>query len=121
MFAMKWGRIIKITGKSEPDHVNGASCVKAGIHSWAKGLSRRVGPHGITVNCAAPGRIYSEQFFRSYPPEYQQWQCENVIPMARYDATEDTAALVTFLASPLASDVTGVLIPVDGGLWQYQL
>ena len=37
MSERKWGRIINITGKSEPDHVNGAFCAKAGIHSWAKG------------------------------------------------------------------------------------
>ncbi|MEY4218396.1 MAG: 3-oxoacyl-[acyl-carrier-protein] reductase FabG, partial [Pseudomonadota bacterium] len=65
MIARKWGRIINITGKSEPDHVNGAFCAKAGIHSWAKGLSRMVGPHGITVNCIPPGRIHSEQIFHS--------------------------------------------------------
>ncbi len=75
MIARKWGRIINITGKSEPDHVNGAFCAKAGIHSWAKGLSRMVGPHGITVNCIPPGRIHSEQIFRNYTPEYRQWQC----------------------------------------------
>lgn len=120
MIAKKWGRIINITGKSEPDHINGAFCAKAGIHSWAKGLSRMVGPHGITVNCAAPGRIHSEQIFRNYTPEYRQWQCENEIPMARYGEPEDMAALVTFLASPLASYITGVVIPVDGGLRRYQ-
>jgi NAD(P)-dependent dehydrogenase (short-subunit alcohol dehydrogenase family) len=42
-----------ITGKSEPDGINGAFCAKAAIHSWAKGLSREVGKHGITVNCIA--------------------------------------------------------------------
>jgi 3-oxoacyl-[acyl-carrier protein] reductase len=68
MIARKWGRIINITGKSEPDHVNGAFCAKAGIHSWAKGLSRMVGPHGITVNCIPPGRIHSEQILRNYTP-----------------------------------------------------
>ncbi len=42
MIARKWGRIINITGKSEPEHINGAFCAKAGMHSWAKGLSRMV-------------------------------------------------------------------------------
>ena len=77
MIARKWGRIINITGKSEPDHVNGAFCAKAGIHSWAKGLSRMVGPHGITVNCIPPGRIHSEQIFRNYTPEYGQAECSS--------------------------------------------
>jgi 3-oxoacyl-[acyl-carrier protein] reductase len=120
MIARKWGRIINITGKSEPEHVNGAFCAKAGIHSWAKGLSRMVGPHGITVNCVPPGRIHSEQIFRNYTPEYRQWQSENEIPMGRYGEPEDIAALVTFLASPIASYITGTVIPVDGGLRRYQ-
>lgn len=120
MIARKWGRIINITGKSEPEHTNGAFCAKAGVHSWAKGLSRMVGKHGITVNCVPPGRIHSEQIFRNYSPEYRQWQCENEIPMGRYGEPEDMAHLVTFLASPLASYITGAVIPVDGGLRKYQ-
>jgi 3-oxoacyl-[acyl-carrier protein] reductase len=120
MIARNWGRIINITGKSEPEHVNGAFCAKAGIHSWAKGLSRMVGQHGITVNCVPPGRIHSEQIFRNYTPEYRQWQCENEIPVGRYGEPEDIAALVTFLASPIAGYITGTVIPVDGGLRRYQ-
>lgn len=120
MIERKWGRIINITGKSEPEHTNGAFCAKAGIHSWAKGLSRMVGQHGITVNCVPPGRIHSEQIFRNYTPEYRQWQCENEIPMGRYGEPEDMANLVTFLASPRASYITGAVIPVDGGLRRYQ-
>ena len=120
MIERKWGRIINITGKSEPEHINGAFCAKAGMHSWAKGLSRMVGKHGITVNCVPPGRIHSEQIYRNYSPEYRQWQCENEIPVGRYGEPEDMANLVTFLASPLASYITGAVIPVDGGLRRYQ-
>jgi 3-oxoacyl-[acyl-carrier protein] reductase len=120
MIERRWGRIVNITGKSEPEHVNGAFCAKAGLHSWAKGLSRMVGPHGITVNCIPPGRIHSEQIYRNYTPEYRQWQCENEIPVGRYGEPEDIAHLVCFLASPLAAYITGAVIPVDGGLRRYQ-
>ena len=120
MIERRWGRIINITGKSEPDHVNGAFCAKAGIHSLAKGLSRMVGKHGITVNCVPPGRIHSEQIFRNYTPEYRQWQSDNEIPVGRYGEPEDLANLVCFLASPRASYITGAVIPVDGGLRRYQ-
>ncbi|WP_298930756.1 SDR family oxidoreductase [uncultured Ramlibacter sp.] len=120
MIAGRWGRIVNITGKSEPEHVNGAFCAKAGIHSWAKGLSRMVGTHGITVNCIPPGRIHSEQILRNYTPEYRQWQADNEIPMGRYGEPEDLANLVCFLASPKASYITGAVIPVDGGLRRYQ-
>ena len=120
MIARKWGRIVNITGKSEPEHVNGAFCAKAGLHSWAKGLSRMVGPHGVTVNSIPPGRIHSEQIFRNYTPEYRQWQCEHEIPVGRYGEPEDIAHLVCFLCSPLAGYITGAVIPVDGGLRRYQ-
>ena len=120
MIARGWGRIVNITGKSEPEHVNGAFCAKAGIHSWAKGLSRMVGRHGVTVNCIPPGRIHSEQIYRNYTPEYRKWQCEHEIPMGRYGEPEDLANLVCFLASPLAGYITGAVIPVDGGLRRYQ-
>ena len=120
MMARKWGRIINITGKSEPEGINGAFCAKAAMHSWAKGLSREVGKHGITVNSIPPGRIMSEQILRNYTPEYRQWQAENEIPVGAYGQPEDIAALVCFLASPLARYITGTVIPVDGGLRRYQ-
>lgn len=120
MIANRWGRIINITGKSEPEHINGAFCAKAGIHSWAKGLSRMVGKHGITVNCIPPGRIHSEQIYRNYSPEYRQWQSDNEIPVGRYGEPEELADLVAFLASPRAGYISGAVIPVDGGLRRYQ-
>jgi len=120
MIERKWGRIVNITGKSEPEGINGAFCAKAAMHSWAKGLSREVGKHGITVNSIPPGRIHSEQIYRNYTPEYREWQSEHEIPVGRYGEPEDLAPLVCFLASPLAAYITGTVIPVDGGLRRYQ-
>jgi len=120
MIGAKWGRIITMTGKSEPEGINGAFSAKAAVHAWAKGLSREVGKHGITVNCIPPGRIMSEQIRRNYSPEYRQWQADHEIPVGRYGEPEDVANLVCFLASPLAAYITGTVIPVDGGLRRYQ-
>ncbi len=120
MIARHWGRIISLTGKSEPEGINGAFCAKAAVHSGSQGLSREVGRHGITVNCIPPGRIISEQILRNYTPEYRQWQSEHEIPVGEYGQPEDIANLVCFLASPRARYITGTVIPVDGGLRKYQ-
>jgi 3-oxoacyl-[acyl-carrier protein] reductase len=120
MVTRKWGRIINLTGKSEPEGINGAFSAKAAMHAWSKGLSREVGKHGITVNCIPPGRIISEQILRNYTPEYRKWQSEHEIPVGEYGQPEDIANLVCFLASPRARYITGAVIPVDGGLRRYQ-
>ena len=120
MIARKWGRIINITGKSEPEGLNGAFAAKAAVHSWAKGLSREVGKHGITVNCIPPGRIDSEQIRRNYSPERRAKEEREDIPLGEYGKPEDVANLACFLASPRARYITGTVIPVDGGMRRYQ-
>ncbi len=120
MTAARWGRVINITGKSEPEGLNGAFCAKAAVTAWSKGLSREVGKHGITVNCIPPGRIMSDQIRRNYTPEYREWQSEHEIPMGRYGEPEELADLAVFLASPRAGYITGAVFPVDGGLRRYQ-
>jgi 3-oxoacyl-[acyl-carrier protein] reductase len=120
MVAGNWGRVVNITGKSEPEGLNGAFCAKAAMHAWAKGLSREVGKHGITVNSIPPGRILSDQILRNYTPEYRAWQSEHEIPVGRYGEPEELASLAIFLASPRAAYITGTVMPVDGGLRRYQ-
>jgi 3-oxoacyl-[acyl-carrier protein] reductase len=120
MIGRKWGRIINITGKSEPEGINGAFAAKAAMHAWAKGLSREVGKHGITVNSIPPGRIDSEQIRRNYTPEFRKHESEHDIPVGEYGQPEDLANLACFLASPRARYITGTVIPVDGGLRRYQ-
>jgi 3-oxoacyl-[acyl-carrier protein] reductase len=115
-----YGRIVNITGKSEPDRLNAAFAAKAGIHAWSKGLSKAIGKQGITVNCVAPGRIMSEQIRRLYPEPERQALSDTEISVGRYGEPEDVALMVAFLASPLAAYYTGIVVPVDGGLRRYQ-
>jgi 3-oxoacyl-[acyl-carrier protein] reductase len=119
MIERRWGRIINITGKSEPDRLNAAFAAKAAVHSWAKGLSREVGRYGITVNSIAPGRIMSEQILRNYPEEERKRFSAQEIPLGEYGQPEDLANLAAFLASPRGRYITGTVIPVDGGLRRY--
>lgn len=119
MIERQWGRIINITGKSEPERLIAATPAKAAVHGWSKGLSREVGKHGITVNCIPPGRIMSEQIRRKYPAEFRAQQSAKEIPVGRYGEPEELAALAVFLASPLACYITGAVLPVDGGLRRF--
>jgi 3-oxoacyl-[acyl-carrier protein] reductase len=119
MIERKWGRVINISGKSEPERMIAAHPAKAAIHAWSKGLSREVGKHGITVNSIPPGRIMSEQIRRKYPEEFRARQSAEEIPVGRYGEPEELAALAVFLASPVASYITGAVLPVDGGLRRF--
>ncbi len=119
MIGKNWGRVINISGKSEPERMIAAHPAKAAIHAWSKGLSREVGNHGITVNCIPPGRIMSEQIRRKYSPEFRAKQSAEEIPVGRYGEPEELAALAVFLASPIACYITGAVLPVDGGLRRY--
>src|SRR5207245_11073511 len=47
MIDRRWGRILCVTGSAEPSSVNAAVAAKAGVHAWAKGLSREIGRHGL--------------------------------------------------------------------------
>jgi 3-oxoacyl-[acyl-carrier protein] reductase len=121
MRAQGFGRIINVTGANEPPGVNIASVAKAGLHNWAKGLSRELAPDGITVNCLPPGRINSEQILgRLHPtPENRQAFIAANIPIGFFGEPEDMAYLIAFLASPLARYITGEVIHVDGGMHRF--
>jgi len=119
MMEHKWGRVISLTGTSEPYNINAANPAKAAIHAWTKGLSREMGKYGITLNCIKPGRITSEQMLRMHPTEEMRREFTAELPVQRFGEPEELADLAVCLASPRACDITGTATPVDGGLSRF--
>jgi len=117
MKAAGFGRIINITGAIYSKAVTGAIPSKAALLSWSRALSFELVPHGITVNCVAPGRINSVQILQRLHPTEASRQAfiRDNIPAGRFGEPEEVAAIVAFLASPLAGYISGAHIPVDGG------
>lgn len=116
MKANGYGRVINLTGTSEPKIINAAFAAKAAVHVWSKGLSREVAPFNVTINCIQPGKLRSEQIDKRWPTEESRRAFAMAeIPMQRFGEPEELANLAVFLASPRASYITGTVIPVDGG------
>lgn len=115
------GRIINVTGSLEPKGLNAANAAKAAVHAWAKGLSRDVGAHGITINSVSPGRIMTEQIVERVHPSEEDRRAFAAahIPLGRFGEPHEIADLIAFLASPRACYITGEIIHVDGGLRRF--
>ncbi len=115
-----FGRIITLTGTSEPHMLNAAFTAKAAVHVWSKAVANEVASDGVTVNCIQPGKLRSEQIDRRWPTEESRREyAQQVIPVGRFGDPVELAAVAAFLASPRASYVTGTVIPVDGGSRHY--
>src|ERR1041384_103341 len=106
MIEKKWGRIITISGKSEPVELLSATPANGAWHAFAKALSREVGKHGVTVNSVAPGLVMSEQLRRRHSAEYIAQRAAQEIPVGRYGEPIELACVTAFLASPLAGYIT---------------
>lgn len=120
MLERKWGRIINITGTMEPFNINAATCAKAAVQAWAKGVSREHSKDGLTVNCIIPGRIHSEQNVRGYPTEKDELEfAAQHIPAGVFGDPEDIGNLVAFVCSPKARMITGSVMYVDGGMKRF--
>jgi 3-oxoacyl-[acyl-carrier protein] reductase len=86
---------------------------KSALHSFTRGLARELGSRDITVNLVQPGSTDTEMNpADGASADFQR----SLIPLGRYGEPQDVAAAVTFLASPAARHITGVILNVDGGL-----
>jgi NAD(P)-dependent dehydrogenase (short-subunit alcohol dehydrogenase family) len=88
---------------------------KAGVISLTQTLAVELGPHGIRVNCVAPGFIATPALDNFMPPAQQLALAKELVPLGRPGAPEDIAGVVLMLASDVTGYVTGQTLIADGG------
>lgn len=117
MLKQRSGRIINISSiiglTGNPGQSNYAAS-KAGLIGFTKSVARELASRNITANAVAPGFIVTDMT-QALGPEAQE-ALKDRIALGRLGTAEDVANVVLFLASDLASYVTGQVITVDGGL-----
>ncbi len=117
MMRQRYGRIINITSVSalrgNPGQANYAAS-KAGVIGLTRTIAKEIASRGVTVNAVAPGFITTDM--TDILPEKVKAEVKEHIPVRRLGVPEDIADLVTYLASPSASYLTGQVIAVDGGM-----
>jgi NAD(P)-dependent dehydrogenase (short-subunit alcohol dehydrogenase family) len=91
------------------------SASKAAVLGLTRDLAAQLGPRGIRVNALLPGVFPSEQTAH-YSDNYKAKVIKAKIPIGRIGDPADIAATAVFLASDAASYITGVSLPVDGGV-----
>jgi 3-oxoacyl-[acyl-carrier protein] reductase len=129
MIKQQYGKIVNMSsaagtgaapfggGGSAAGNCNYASA-KAGVIQLTKTLARELGPHGINVNCVAPGFVVTPMTYTTRSQEQVERHIEarkKAVVLNRVGKPEDTANAVLFLVSDEASFISGQLLCVDGG------
>lgn len=83
---------------------------KAGVMQITQSIARELGVHGVRVNCIAPGHIPAGMTFYDISERIKQTQ-----PLQRQGAPIDVANAALYFASDMSAQVTGTILPVDGG------
>ena len=117
MIKQKYGKILNISSVigliGNVGQINYAAS-KAGIIGMTKSLAKELGSRGINVNAIAPGFIETDM--TSVLEDKTKKTIMSHIPLKRMGSVEDVSNLAVFLASDLASYITGQVITVDGGM-----
>jgi len=123
----KYGRIINIISTSVKIPVNNlgvSNTIRGAVASWAKTMANELGKFNITVNNVLPGFTKTQRLEsivkntshkKSRSMEEVEKEMQEEVPMKRFGEASEIAVVAAFLASPAASYVNGVSIPVDGG------
>lgn len=118
MVGRGWGRIVNMSSIAAHDGGGFGSTAyaasKAAVGTFTKGLAKELAPHGITVNCVAPGLISTAFHDKLTAPEARQATVK-VTPLAREGSSTEVAEAVIFLISDMASFITGETININGG------
>ncbi len=118
MYGQRRGRIINVSSASDILYVanlGAYATAKGGIVALTKNLAVEAAPHGVTVNCVAPGAIDTPLNNNAWTDEVRRTYQER-IPMGRVGTEEDIADVIVFLASEASRYLTGQEVVVDGGL-----
>ena len=117
MVSKKWGRIINISSQvalvGSANHAHYAAA-KAGLLGLTYSAAKEYGASGVTVNAVLPGRIQTNMIAQRSKGRLDEWLAQT--PLNRLGKPEEVAGMINFLASEMASYVTGASINVNGGL-----
>ncbi len=115
----QWGRVINISSLAAQQGSTGGhshySAAKAGITGLSKSLAREYASAGITVNVLIPGWIDTPGWGGELDGKRDQYAQR--VPLGRLGEPADVANAVSFLVSEKASYLTGVSLPINGGLY----
>jgi len=107
--------ISSIVGSQGTPYMTGYAAAKGAVNSMTRNAAIEWASAGVRCNAVVPGAIMTDPTKAILPDEQAQAYMESLIPMRRIGDPEEVANAIVFLASPLASYITGVLLPVDGG------